>query len=136
MALDLSQKQIDRLKEPYIAKELETIEAMVQIYCRARHGQNSLCPDCKEFIDYARKRLACCPYGSQKPVCQKCKCHCFGGTNKQKVKEVMAFSGPRLIFKRPGLLVRHLIASLRKAPAKPKFSVIKKEKSGPNRPLV
>ena len=132
MAVELSQKHIDRLKVPYIAKELETIEAMVRIYCRAKHGQNSLCPDCKEFLGYARKRLACCPFGSQKPVCQKCKCHCFGGTYKQKVKEIMAFSGPRLIFRRPDLLARHLIASLRKAPPKPKVSAIRIEKSGPN----
>lgn len=120
MSVDLSPKRLQQLQEPYVALELKTIEEMVRLYCHAKHGGRNLCPSCQDFLDYATKRLACCPFGAKKPVCQKCKSHCFGGRYKELAKEIMAFSGPRLILKRPDLLVRHIIATFREAPEKPK----------------
>uniref|UniRef100_UPI00402A9FBB nitrous oxide-stimulated promoter family protein n=1 Tax=Turicimonas muris TaxID=1796652 RepID=UPI00402A9FBB len=69
----------------------------------------------------------------EKPVCGSCKIHCFGKGYKEKAKEIMAFSGPRLILKHPYLSFRHLVALFRTAPdkptaAKPRPTVAKKEK--------
>ena len=74
-----------RLEElPRLRGETETIRAMVRLYCWAHHANDvnpddpdRVCPACRSFLDYALKRLACCPYGEEKPVCEKCRIHCY-----------------------------------------------------------
>lgn len=111
---------IARLKE-----ESLTIEAMVKCFCRAKHkdgekNESGLCPDCEAFLAYAKKRLACCPYGSGKPVCAKCRIHCYKPAEKAAAREIMRFAGPRLVFSHPVLALKHLIYSRRPAPEKPR----------------
>jgi len=70
--LNLSEKREQQLKLPYIAKDVETIRIMTEIYCHAHHNtKEGLCPECEEFYLYSVKRLACCPFGEKKPVCAK-----------------------------------------------------------------
>ena len=77
--LNLNEKREQQLKLPYIAKDVETIRIMTEIYCHAHHNtKEGLCPECEEFYLYSVKRLACCPFGEKKPVCAKCKIHCYG----------------------------------------------------------
>ena len=77
--LNLSEKREQQLKLPYIAKDVETIRIMTEIYCHAHHNtKEGLCPECEEFYLYSVKRLACCPFGEKKPVCAKCNIHCYG----------------------------------------------------------
>lgn len=120
MSLDLSEKRLKQLQNKYIADEVRTIRLMTEIYCHAHHGTDSeLCEECQAFFEYARKRLACCPYGDKKPVCKKCRIHCFGKDFKTKAKEIMAYSGPRLMLRHPILSLRHIAAVFREAPEKP-----------------
>ena len=106
--LNLSEKREQQVKHPYIAKDVETIRIMTEIFCHAHHDtKEGMCPECEDFYLYAVKRLACCPFGEKKPVCGSCKIHCFGKGYKEKAKEIMAFSGPRLILKHPYLSFRH-----------------------------
>ena len=114
--LNLSEKREQQLKLPYIAKDVETIRIMTEIYCHAHHNtKEGLCPECEEFYLYSVKRLACCPFGEKKPVCAKCKIHCYGKGYKERAKEIMAFSGPKLLLKHPILSMRHVMAlNLRK----------------------
>ena len=55
------------------------MRVMVEEFCSYHHGTSGhlLCPKCQAFLDYALKRLACCPYGEEKPVCGSCKIHCY-----------------------------------------------------------
>lgn len=118
--LNLSEKREAQLRLPYMAEEVKTIRIMTEIYCHAHHHtKEGLCPECEEFYLYAVKRIACCPFGEDKPVCGKCKIHCFGKGFKEKAKEIMAFSGPKLLFKHPWLSMRHVMALFREAPEKP-----------------
>lgn len=119
--MKLSEKRLIQLRNPYIRKEVETIRIMTEIYCSAHHGteKGNLCPECEEFYLYSAKRLACCPFGENKPVCAKCKIHCFGKEFKGKAKAIMAFAGPRLVLRHPILSLRHLMALRREAPDKP-----------------
>ncbi len=135
MEQQLSPKRLKQLSLPKIAEEVEVIKLMTQIYCKGKHTDreknDELCQECQDFVNYAIKRLSCCPFGEEKPVCKKCKIHCFQKDWKAKAKEVMAYSGPRLIFKRPGLIFSHLLMSLKKAPDKPRavrISVVKDKK--------
>ena len=124
--------RIDRLQrletDPVLREEAETLRAMVGLYCRERHGTSGrpgeCCPACGAFLAYALKRLASCPYGAAKPVCAKCRIHCYRACEKACAREVMRHAGPRLAASHPVLYIRHLVKSLTvKAPEKPRNRV-------------
>ncbi len=103
--------------DPQLKEEADTLTAMVSAYCQHHHGtQDVLCPKCADFLRYALKRLACCPYGADKPVCAKCKIHCYRAHEKALAKEVMRWAGPRLMLSHPILTAKHVIKSLTVTP--------------------
>jgi len=92
-------------------REKNTVSKMIRIYCRFKHGtRNALCPDCKQLEDYAHKRLEHCRFGEEKPACEKCPVHCYKPEYREKIKEVMRFAGPRMVFFHPVEAVRHLLS--------------------------
>ncbi len=93
------------------ARELKTVGIMIDIYCRHAHGLDKRCGDCEELFEYATQRYLRCPFGKNKPVCAKCKIHCYKPDMRDKIRKVMKFSGPKMIFSYPILAVRHLIAT-------------------------
>ncbi|MCL1143572.1 nitrous oxide-stimulated promoter family protein [Shewanella gaetbuli] len=102
--------------------EFQTISAMVEIYCKAHHcnkPQNSLCESCDEFLAYAETRLDRCPYGQEKPTCNKCPVHCYKPKMKQKAREIMIYAGPRMLLPHPIMAIKHLLAERKPAPGKP-----------------
>lgn len=90
--------------------EFKTIKTMVWLYCSKRHGE-PLCLDCEELLEYARLRIEKCPFGAEKPTCENCTVHCYKPAMRERVKEVMRFSGPRMLTRHPVLALRHLIRS-------------------------
>jgi len=95
-------------EHPRIKREKKTLEAMVNIYCRAKHETHSeLCPECTEFLAYAKMRLDKCPFQEKKSTCGKCLVHCYKPDMKERVKRVMRYSGPRMLLHHPGLALHH-----------------------------
>ena len=85
-----------------IEREKRTIYAMLRIYCRLQHGrQTGLCRQCKQLLRYAWKRLERCPYGEQKPSCEKCPIHCYQPARRQQMRQVMRLAGPRMLWRHP-----------------------------------
>jgi hypothetical protein len=101
---------------------------MIAMYCRDHHGAatadrgeggaadagrtsatDGLCPDCAELLAYARLRLDKCRYGADKPTCAKCPTHCYKPAMRERVREVMRYSGPRMLKRHPVLAVAHLV---------------------------
>ena len=105
-----------------LAREERTIAEMIAMYCRDHHGEEAsrdpdgLCPDCAELMLYARLRLQQCRYGADKPTCAACPTHCYKPAMRERVREVMRYSGPRMIKAHPVLAVAHLVDGRRKAP--------------------
>jgi uncharacterized paraquat-inducible protein A len=91
-----------------IEKEKQVITQMISLYCRRKHHSDSLCKDCEALKKYAFKRLDSCPYGDDKGFCNRCTTHCYAKKQREQIKEVMRFSGPRMIFYNPKLVFRHL----------------------------
>lgn len=89
-------------------REEKTLQAMVQIYCRAHHGGPQLCEECRELLSYAHLRLDRCPFGDDKPTCVKCPIHCYKPEPRERVREVMRFAGPRMLWRHPILALLHL----------------------------
>ena len=91
-----------------IEREKYTVSLMIQLYCRKKEGNKTLCNDCRELEEYAHKRLSACKYGEQKTSCKKCLTHCYRKDMREKIREVMRFSGPRMIIHHPIEAIRHL----------------------------
>jgi predicted amidophosphoribosyltransferase len=102
---------------PRLARERRTLEAMVRLYCRGRHGTHGeLCAGCQELADYARARLESCPFQERKPTCARCPVHCYRPEMRERIRAVMRYAGPRMLFRHPRLALLHLIDGLRKPP--------------------
>ena len=100
-------------------REFKTIAAMLRMYCRAHHGgqDTPLCQDCLALHDYARRRLERCVFGEAKPTCANCTVHCYRPSMRERVRQVMVWAGPRMLWRHPVLAVRHLISGSRPAPS-------------------
>lgn len=82
---------------------------MIRLYCRKKHSGKNLCPDCAALDAYARMRSDCCPFMETKTFCSNCKIHFYKPDMREKIRAVMRFSGPRMIFYHPILAVRHIM---------------------------
>ncbi len=92
-------------------REKETVSFMIALYCRKKHGCKELCPECAELDAYARMRSDKCPFMETKTFCSNCKVHCYKPEMREKIREVMRFSGPRMLFHHPVMAIRHVVES-------------------------
>ena len=94
-----------------LVREKKTISEMIRIYCCGHHEAvgGQLCGDCQELLEYAIARLDKCPYAPDKGPCSKCQTHCYKPSLRDMIREVMKYSGPRMLLKHPVLAVKHLI---------------------------
>lgn len=91
-----------------IEQEKKTVRQMVEIYCHGKkHVSKWLCEDC-----YAYQRLDHCKFGENKPTCKKCPIHCYKPDMKEKMREVMRYAGPRMMWYHPIAAIRHIIREL------------------------
>ncbi|MBQ5642621.1 MAG: nitrous oxide-stimulated promoter family protein [Bacteroidaceae bacterium] len=73
----------------------------------------SLCPQCQALLDYAHKRLEHCKFGEDKPSCTRCPVHCYKPAMREQIRQVMRYSGPRMLLHDPIMAIRHLWDFLR-----------------------
>lgn len=93
-------------------REKKLVSQMIRIYCRKKHKtKNGLCPECRELDEYAKLRSDKCPFMETKTFCSNCKVHCYKPEMREKIRNVMRFSGPRMMLNHPILVVRHMIES-------------------------
>lgn len=93
-------------------KEKETVSHMIALYCKKNHkAKCGLCPECAALNEYAQLRSDKCPFMETKTFCSNCKVHCYKPEMREKIRQVMRFSGPRMIFTHPVMAVSHIIES-------------------------
>jgi hypothetical protein len=117
-----TRKVQDAARHPRLALELKTIRAMVRIFCRNHHGtaaNGGLCMECAALLHYATRRLDRCVFGDDKPTCANCKVHCYSVAMRERVREVMRYAGPRMVWRHPLLAAAHLREGRRPAPDLP-----------------
>ena len=96
-------------------KDLRVLALFTSVYCAGHHqGRHAAldslpeelshlqryhyCDDCREFLRYAIERRLKCPL-QEKPTCKHCQIHCFRKGHREKVREIMRYSGRALIRK-------------------------------------
>ncbi|MEF2968288.1 nitrous oxide-stimulated promoter family protein [Paenibacillus sp. M1] len=126
-------RQAQRIEGPRITREKITIRHMIGIYCRGAHKKSrsldslggrwrrtsfkyaddrmgsGLCEECKELERYAMKRLSFCRFGEDKSTCVSCPVHCYAPVQRDMIKRVMRYAGPRMLLSHPVLTIRHMI---------------------------
>jgi hypothetical protein len=102
-----------------IKRESKTVKVMIELYCRKHHSSNELCSECLNLLGYAQRRLEKCPFQEGKTTCAKCPVHCYSPDMREKIREIMRYSGPRMLYRHPIAAVRHLIDGRRKKPVSP-----------------
>jgi hypothetical protein len=65
-----------------------------------------LCSECAEVARHAMEKRRNCPL-EPKPSCKKCPVHCYGRDCRAKIREIMAFSGRRMILRGRVDYLRH-----------------------------
>ena len=91
-------------------KEKKLIPVMIGMYCHGKHGmrREDLCEECKVLTEYALSRLEKCPFKVNKKFCSFCKIHCYKPDMREKIRDVMKWAGPRMIFTHPVFAFKHV----------------------------
>ncbi len=103
-----------------LRRERLTVQVMISMYCAAHHAapgggaaadpaRPDLCLSCAALLDYATGRIDACRFGAGKPTCARCTVHCFRAREREAIRQVMRYSGPRMVSRHPYLAVRHLL---------------------------
>ena len=99
-------------------REQDVVDEMIHLYCRKHHKgfdrkTGRLCHACRELADYAKLRSEKCPFMEKNTFCSNCRVHCYKPEMREKIRQVMRYSGPRIIFSHPILAVWHVISSMK-----------------------
>lgn len=99
---------------PEQLKDVKVLARFIQVYCHAHHDRQScgdvelprelqrgkrsdtVCRECAALLEHGIKKRSLCPL-DPKPTCKKCHIHCYGKEYRQKIREIMAFSGRKLL---------------------------------------
>lgn len=105
--------KLDRKK----AKDIKILSQFVSVFCREKHRAEEkrlfsikdeqvrgvldgktpvLCDDCRRLLSHGIVKLLLCPY-DPKPMCKKCPTHCYAPGYRERVREIMRFSGIHLV---------------------------------------
>jgi hypothetical protein len=102
--------------EQFTSKQIKDLKVLIRfigVFCKARHRDQvkekadtgevvreapSLCADCRALLDYALEKRRKCPL-DPKPSCRNCHIHCYSKEYRARIREIMAFSGRRMILR-------------------------------------
>ena len=84
-----------------------------QNHLKEKRQKGLMCPECQDLLNYARLRSKKCPFMKEKTFCANCKVHCYKPEMREKIRQVMRFSGPRMLLYHPVLAIWHLVCSIK-----------------------
>ena len=100
-------------------REKRTISQMVALYCADNHDAaartetahcgEAVCPGCASIDAYAVLRTERCRKMDVKTSCDECEHHCYKPEERERIRAVMRYAGPRMLKKHPLAAIRHLL---------------------------
>lgn len=113
--MNTQSKNNTKRDERRLARDNKTVMAMAQLYCHDHHrglrGENRLCAECYEVVDYAMQRTRNCPH-LHKGICEACEIQCYRPSMRASIRTIMAYSGPRMILHHPLMAIRHIVKKI------------------------
>lgn len=101
------------------AREERTVSQMIALYCAGNHADRPrdaravcgepLCAECAVLDEYAALRTRRCRKMDVKTSCDACENHCYKPEMRERIRDVMRYSGPRMLGRHPVAAIRHLI---------------------------
>jgi hypothetical protein len=109
-------RQLIAIDDPELRQDLKTLALFISVYCRYKHPEAEkhdavlkthnvteiagksivLCPECHKLLAHAFTKRSHCPM-SPKPACKHCPNHCYHPTYRAQIREVMRFSGRKML---------------------------------------
>ena len=103
-------------RQKELQKDLRTLALFVLVYCRHRHAEAPktamalkshdveaiagrplpLCEECRKLLAHAVVKRSHCPM-SPKPSCKHCPVHCYHPSYRQQIRQVMKYSGMKML---------------------------------------
>lgn len=97
-------------------RDLKTLADFIRVYCRSKHPDAFkapttlrthdveaicgkpllLCPSCRKLLAHGFTKRTHCPM-EPKPACKRCPDHCYHPTYRRQIREVMKYSGRKLV---------------------------------------
>ena len=92
-----------------IEREMQTVRKMIELYCRHHLGQDTMPDEYQHLAEFACRRLDHCKYGEKKGACKNCPTHCYAPKEREQIRKIMRWAGPRMVFYSPRDAIRHII---------------------------
>jgi hypothetical protein len=105
-----------KITDPELERDLRTLVRFIEVYCKRRHKDEpkvgvklkthdveairgrpvALCHACTKLLTHAFVKRSHCPF-DPKPACKHCPEHCYHPDYRARIREVMKYSGIRLV---------------------------------------
>jgi hypothetical protein len=96
-----------------IDTEISTLKIMLKIYCKGNnHSKDGICDNCKNILEYSINKTLKCVYKENKPICNKCRVHCYNNIERENIINIMRYSGPKMLFRHPYLAMKHMFREI------------------------
>ena len=76
-------------------------------------GGKNICKECENIYNYASIRTDKCKFIDTKTFCSACSSQCYNKDMKEKIKNIMHFSGKRMLFHHPIIALKHVIVMIK-----------------------
>ena len=91
-----------------IEREKQIVHRMIELYCRHHLKQDSIPDEYQHLAEFACCRLDHCKYGEKKTACKSCPTHCYAPKEREQIRRIMRWAGPRMILYSPIEAIRHI----------------------------
>lgn len=85
------------------------VRKMIELYCHHHLKADVIPPEYRHLIDYTSRRLDHCRFGELKKACRYCPIHCYAPKEREAIRRIMRWAGPRMIFYSPKDAFLHLL---------------------------
>ncbi len=95
-----------------IENEKNTVCQMIRLYSKYHLKQEVMSEEYEQLMSYACKRLDRCKFGENKTACKFCPIHCYAPKQREEIRKVMRWAGPRMIFFCPKQSFSHIFETI------------------------
>lgn len=97
--------------------DLKILARFIELFCQAKHDsiregevpvpailqsgskrKMVLCKECAGLLEHSMQKRALCPL-NPKPACKNCHIHCYTPEYRQRIREIMAYSGKKMVLR-------------------------------------